>query len=127
MPPAAELFSLEPLWRNVFENILAVQFAHRMTAYTVWAVAVWHAVDLGRTSRFGPAFRSAAVLAVAISVQAGLGVLTLVHQVPPVLALLHQGMAIIALGFAVAHAERLTVARAAATIGVTPLPSTSSA
>jgi cytochrome c oxidase assembly protein subunit 15 len=127
VPPAADLFRLEPLWRNLFENILTVQFAHRLTAYTVWAVAVWHAIDLGRTSRFGPAFRSALVLAVAISLQAGLGVLTLLHQVPAGLALLHQGMAIVALGLAVAHAERLTVARAAATIGVTPLPSASSA
>jgi cytochrome c oxidase assembly protein subunit 15 len=127
VPPAADLFRLEPLWRNLFENTLTVQFAHRLTAYTVWAVAVWHAIDLGRTSRFGPAFRSALVLAVAISLQAGLGVLTLLHQVPAGLALLHQGMAIVALGLAVAHAERLTVARAAATIGVTPLPSASSA
>ena len=127
VPPTADLFRLEPLWRNLFENTLTVQFAHRLTAYTVWAVAVWHAIDLGRTSRFGPAFRSALVLAVAISLQAGLGVLTLLHQVPAGLALLHQGMAIVALGLAVAHAERLTVARAAATIGVTPLPSASSA
>ncbi len=33
VPDAARLFFLEPLWRNVFENALTVQFNHRMAGY----------------------------------------------------------------------------------------------
>jgi heme a synthase len=79
-PPITELFSVDPAWRNVFENVLTVQFAHRMTAYA---------------------------LAAGVTVQACLGILTLVLQVPPPLALLHQAMAIVVLCLAVVNAQRL--------------------
>jgi cytochrome c oxidase assembly protein subunit 15 len=47
------------------------------------------------------------VLAIAVTVQAALGVATLLYQVPILLALVHQGMAIIVLAIAVLHSERL--------------------
>ena len=127
VPARAELFSIEPLWRNLFENILTVQFAHRMIAYTVWIVAVLHAIAVARSAGLSRAFRGALVLAAAVTLQASLGILTLVNQVPPLLALLHQGIAIVVLGFAVVHAERLTASRAPASVRMTPLPSASSA
>src|SRR5262249_50970057 len=40
IPSAANLLFDHPLWRNVFENALAVQFDHRMTAYALCALAV---------------------------------------------------------------------------------------
>ena len=49
----------------------------------------------------------ALALAAAILVQAVLGILTLVHQVPLALALAHQAMAILVLTIAVVHAQRL--------------------
>ena len=46
-------------------------------------------------------------LAVAATLQAVLGILTLLHQVPIALALAHQAMAILVLTIAVVHAQRL--------------------
>jgi cytochrome c oxidase assembly protein subunit 15 len=46
--------------------------------------------------------------------QAGIGIVTLLHQAPLPLALLHQIMGIVVLTIAVVHAERLVPQRAAA-------------
>src|SRR5438552_5477402 len=45
IPSAARLWFEDPWWRNLFENALTVQFEHRMTAYALLALAVWHALD----------------------------------------------------------------------------------
>ena len=45
IPSAARLFFDVPWWRNLFENTLTVQFEHRMVAYTLFVLAVLHAVD----------------------------------------------------------------------------------
>jgi cytochrome c oxidase assembly protein subunit 15 len=127
VPPAPELFRMQPLWRNLFENVLTVQFEHRMIAYALWLLSVLHVADVGRGTASGPAFRSALALAIGISVQASLGIFALLHQVPPALALLHQATAIVVLGLAALHAERLTSAGAGAGIRMAALPSTSSA
>jgi heme a synthase len=47
----------------------------------------------------------------AVTIQASLGILTLIHQVPLPLALTHQGMAMIVLTIAVIHAERVVARR----------------
>ena len=44
----ARLFFEEPWWRNLFDNTLTVQFEHRMTAYALLALALWHALDAVR-------------------------------------------------------------------------------
>jgi len=106
LPGADALFASVPAWRNLFENALTVQFDHRLTAYALLIFAVLHAFDAART-RSGPAFASALALAAAVTVQAVLGILTLVYVAPLGLALAHQGMAIAVLTLAVAHAQRL--------------------
>jgi len=113
VPAAASLFFNEPWWRNLFENPLTVQFTHRMIAYVLWVAAVAHAVDAGRAGRAGLSI----VLALALTIQATLGIATLLHQVPILLALAHQGMAIIVLAIAVVHAERLAPRRSVAPAG----------
>ncbi len=40
IPSAARLFFEQPWWRNLFDNVLTVQFEHRMTAYALFALAV---------------------------------------------------------------------------------------
>ncbi|OCK57022.1 COX15/CtaA family protein [Bradyrhizobium sp. LMTR 3] len=111
IPSAARLFFEEPWWRNLFDNTLTVQFEHRMTAYALLALAVLHAVDSVR-SRAGVAVVGGAwSLAAAIALQAGLGILTLLHQVPIDLALAHQAVAIVVLTLAVLQTERLVARR----------------
>jgi heme a synthase len=112
IPSAARLWFEEPWWRNLFDNTLTVQFEHRMTAYALLALAILHAVAAAR-SRAGTAVVNGAWwLVVAITLQATLGILTLLHQVPIDLALAHQAVAIVVLTLAVSQAERLVARRA---------------
>jgi cytochrome c oxidase assembly protein subunit 15 len=107
VPSTARLFFEAPWWRNLFDNTLTVQFEHRMTAYTLLVLAVLHAVDAVR-SRAGVAAANGALwLAAAITLQAGLGIVTLLNQVPTALGLAHQALAIAVLTLAVLQAERL--------------------
>ena len=113
IPSAARLWFEEPWWRNLFDNTLTVQFEHRMTAYALLILALFHAVDAVR-SRAGTAVVGGAwSLVVAIVLQAALGILTLLHQVPIDLALAHQAVAIVVLTLAVLQTERLVARRAA--------------
>ena len=105
IPSADRLWFETPVWRNLFENSLMVQFNHRLVAYALWALALWHAFDARREG--GAAHTGALALASAVTVQAGLGIITLLHQAPLTLALAHQAMAIVVLTIAVVHAERL--------------------
>ena len=52
--------------------------------------------------------RGAVVLAAAVTLQAALGIVTLLYQAPLPLALAHQVMAILVFTVAVVHAERLS-------------------
>jgi len=109
IPSAARLLFEEPWWRNLFDNTLTVQFEHRMVAYTLFVLAILHALDAVR-SRAGTAASNGALwLAAAITLQAVLGVLTLLHQVPIPLALTHQAVAIVVLTCAILQVERLAV------------------
>lgn len=111
IPSSARLFFEDPWWRNLFDNTLTVQFEHRMTAYTLLALAVLHAID-AVASRAGTAVvRGAWWLVAAIGLQAMLGILTLLHQVPIDLALTHQAMAIVVLTLAIFQTERLVARR----------------
>jgi cytochrome c oxidase assembly protein subunit 15 len=107
VPRFTDLFAAKPLWQNLFENRLTVQFEHRILAYILWIAAVLHVVDIGRTLRGGSAFSGALALAAAVTIQAALGIMTLLHQVPISLALMHQAMAMLVLTTAVMHASRL--------------------
>jgi cytochrome c oxidase assembly protein subunit 15 len=112
IPDAAHLFFNQPAWRNFFENTLTVQFDHRMMAYTVLIVALLHAFDALRAKT---AVAGAVWLALAVTAQAVLGILTLLHQAPLGLALAHQGLALVVLTLASLHAARATTV-------VTPRP-----
>jgi cytochrome c oxidase assembly protein subunit 15 len=109
VPSAARLFFEEPWWRNLFDNALMVQFEHRMTAYALFALALVHAFDAVRSRVGAAAVNGALWLAAAVTLQATLGILTLLYQVPIALALVHQAGAIAVLTLAILQAERLAV------------------
>jgi cytochrome c oxidase assembly protein subunit 15 len=113
VPTADRLWFEVPAWRNLFENPLMVQFNHRVMAYLLWAASIAHVVDVVRTMRGDPAVDGALWLACAITIQAALGIFTLLYLVPIPLALAHQAMAIVVLTVAVVHAERLAARPAA--------------
>ncbi len=109
VPQASQLFLKTPAWRNVFENALTVQFDHRMLAYTIFFAALLHLLDVGMTVRRGATLAGAAILFAAVTLQATLGVLTLLARVPIALALMHQGAAMLLLTAAAVHAARVTM------------------
>jgi cytochrome c oxidase assembly protein subunit 15 len=116
IPSAARLFFEEPWWRNLFDNVLTVQFEHRMTAYALLAVAIWHAVDAVRSRADRSVVNGALWMVAAITMQAMLGILTLLYQVPIDLALSHQAMAIVVLTLAVLQVERMKARRVTLTV-----------
>ena len=107
IPSAERLFFEQPWWRNLFDNALTVQFEHRMTAYTLFALAVLHAMDAIRSRAGAAAVNGALALVAAMTMQATLGILTLVNQVPTFLALTHQAVAMSVVTLAIFQAERL--------------------
>ncbi len=122
IPSAARLWFEEPWWRNLFENTLTVQFEHRMTAYALLALAVLHAIDAVRSRASAAVVGGAWWLVAAIVLQAMLGILTLLRQVPIDLALMHQAVAILVLTLAVLQVERLAARRVAHGVGKLALP-----
>ena len=107
IPSADRLWFEQPWWRNMFDNTLTVQFQHRMTAYALCALAIWHLIDAVRTRAGTAAINGATGLLLAIVLQATLGILTLLNQAPIDLALSHQAVAIVVLTLAILQAERM--------------------
>ena len=97
------LFVQSPAWVNFFENPKLVQFVHRLGAYTVLALAIWHVVAAWKVDPGSTHARRTIVLLGLIVVQATIGIITLLLVVPLDWALVHQGVALIVLGFAAAH------------------------
>ncbi|HEX5777794.1 MAG TPA: COX15/CtaA family protein [Xanthobacteraceae bacterium] len=107
IPPFEQLFPMVPRWLNLFENVMTIQFVHRMTAYVILAVAFFHAIDLWCGER-SPVVWGAAILLVLVVLQAFLGIVTLLHVSPLSLSLAHQAGAVAVLGFATVHLARMT-------------------
>jgi heme a synthase len=107
VPGAARLFFDAPWWRNCFENTLTVQFDHRMLAYAIFIGALLHAFRVAQTVGEGPSLTSAVALAAAVTLQAALGIWTLLMVAPISLALLHQAMAMAVLTVATVHAQQV--------------------
>ena len=113
VPQGARLFFDVPFWRNFFENPLTVQFDHRVSRLCDLVVRTISSVQCGKLTKAsmikaGPLLTGAAFLAMAVTVQAALGIWTLLAVVPLPLALMHQAMAMVTLTFAVIHAARVT-------------------
>jgi cytochrome c oxidase assembly protein subunit 15 len=117
IPSLARLFFDQPWWRNLFDNTLTVQFEHRMVAYTLFALAILHAIDAVR-SRAEAAVNGALWLAAAVTLQAVLGIATLLNQVPLALGLAHQAAAMTVMTLAILQAERLAPRQTEAAAGL---------
>jgi cytochrome c oxidase assembly protein subunit 15 len=102
VPGFAKLFVLAPFWENFVDNPTLVQFNHRIGAYLLLALAIWHWRAL-RRSDAGPRARHLAFLVLA---QGALGIATLVLVVPLWAGLAHQALAMLVLAYAVIHAAK---------------------
>jgi heme a synthase len=104
-PPLDKLTLLSPLCRNFLDNILLVQFQHRLTAYVLLAVVLAQALYTSRVAAGSRAVGRALAVTGLVAMQAAIGIVTLVLAVPLWTGLLHQTFAMIVLGMAVAHAQ----------------------
>ncbi|MEG9883632.1 MAG: COX15/CtaA family protein [Hyphomicrobiales bacterium] len=98
------LFIMSPWWANLFENAMTVQFDHRLLAYSVVLMASAHWI--AQRYRYGRASGAGYVLAIVL-LQAGLGVVALLWQVPVAIGLLHQTGAMILLALALWHCRKI--------------------
>ena len=97
------LFAIDPAWRNFFENPKMVQFVHRLGAYVLLAIGLWHAIYVARRGPDTTHARRAIILFMLLIAQAGLGIGALLTQVEFHWAIAHQAFALVVLGFATAH------------------------
>ena len=96
------LFILNPVWKNFFENILTVQYQHRLVAYLLVVLALCQFVISLKTNERQMIRNTAIILGLSL-LQSAIGILTLVLVVPITFALVHQFLAIIILSFSIWH------------------------
>jgi cytochrome c oxidase assembly protein subunit 15 len=108
VPPKEMLFSVSPLIENFVDNTALVQFNHRMSAYLLLAIALFHGWQTGRLMLATRARRRAVSIVWLIALQALIGIATLLYVVPLWLGLLHQAFAFIVLGMVATHRAALT-------------------
>lgn len=95
-------------WQTVAHNQASVQFHHRIGAYLLFVGAIVMMIMAQRAYYLaGQARGLASLIALAVTVQAGLGVATLMAGVPVWLGVLHQAGAVLVLATATAFAWRV--------------------
>ncbi len=98
-----DLLAMSPWPVNFVENATTVQFNHRLVAYAVTGLALWHAWSLVRAGAGRDVRVSAMLLASGLLAQVVLGIVTLLNAVPLGLGIAHQGFAAVVLAIAVRH------------------------
>ena len=93
VPP--EILALAPWWKNFVYNMATVQFVHRCLAIVIalTVIALWLRLPRAGATDRARIWSDALILAVAL--QVGLGIATLLMRVPVPLAALHQSGAVI--------------------------------
>jgi cytochrome c oxidase assembly protein subunit 15 len=90
-------WDLSPAWKNLTANIPAVQFNHRLLATAALLAAGWAAALAWRRLPRGRMRGAVTGLGIAVALQYGLGVATLLAVVPAWLGTLHQTVAVLVL------------------------------
>ena len=97
-----DLWTIEPKWRNFFENPTMVQFQHRILGITTISAICLYAFAMRRVNPLPARARLALNSLVTMSfVQVGMGIATLLLYVPVSLAALHQSGSLALLSFAI--------------------------
>lgn len=89
----------QPLWINFFENAALVQWIHRWLALSTLGLILYTAWKTWNISPNKHTHVTALFFAIAALVQATLGVITLIYQVPVSLGTIHQGASVVVLSF----------------------------
>ena len=103
----AGLFEMSPVWRNFFENIVTVQFDHRVLATLLFIIIPVFWFKAGKADIQPLAKTASHLLLAALALQITLGISTLLLVVPVALAAAHQAGAIILLTAALFASQQL--------------------
>jgi cytochrome c oxidase assembly protein subunit 15 len=98
-PP--DLLGMQPWWSNFTENPGSVQFVHRLLAMTTGLTLLGLALRLRAVSIAPELRKMATAMFACVAVQIGLGIETVLNQVPVWLGAIHQANAILLLGIVV--------------------------
>jgi cytochrome c oxidase assembly protein subunit 15 len=101
------LFEQTPLWRNFFENIVTVQFDHRVLATILFTIIPVFWFKAGKIELQSLARTGTHLLLAALILQITLGISTLLLVVPVALAAAHQAGAIVLLTAALFVSQQL--------------------
>ncbi len=104
------LDAMQPMWRNLFENALTVQFIHRSIAYLIVLYCRLSGLAAARLGYSGVNGWLPRIFGL-ILLQVALGIATLVTSVPLSLALGHQALAFMLAGAVTAWLADLTPRR----------------
>ena len=91
------LLSIQPLWRNLFENSLTVQFIHRCLAYIVGLSVLCLFLYGRRQMQLRPILnfgRELSAVLILVVCQISFGIITLLYKVPLFWGVLHQATAV---------------------------------
>jgi cytochrome c oxidase assembly protein subunit 15 len=91
------LYSGSPAWLAAFEDVTTIQFNHRMFAYLLFVLIIGFAVHVWRAGVGGRTPLALGLLVIALLLQVGLGISTLLTHVAVPVAAAHQGGAIVLL------------------------------
>ena len=99
---------MEPVWRNFFENTATVQFIHRHLGMlaVIFAIFLW--VRAWQKNLTGRAKCAANLVAIMAFIQMGLGITTLLTEVPLLFGLMHQAGALCVISLSVWMLYELT-------------------
>lgn len=89
------LFNLSPIWRNFFDNIITVQFNHRILAYIAVIISAILSFRILSNKPPKPIQYATYALISALLLQLSLGIATLLLVVPVSLGAMHQAGAIV--------------------------------
>ena len=106
VPPGAQLFAQTPFWENFVDNVALVQFNHRIGAYVLLALALWHLFGLRRDAPGSGASKRATAITGLVLAQSVLGIVTLLLVVPLWAGLAHQALGFAVLAMGVVHVTR---------------------
>ncbi len=92
IPP--ELFAMQPVWTNFFENPATTQFIHRKAGYllAIFALIVWLR---GRRSPHAATRSAFHAMILVMGAQVALGIVTVIYGAPWQLGIAHQATAVV--------------------------------
>jgi cytochrome c oxidase assembly protein subunit 15 len=106
VPPGMN--SLQPFWRNLFDNSTTVQFDHRILAITTFVLIVIFWLRVRKTALPARSAKAVNALLHTAVLQVALGITTLVLAVPVFLGAAHQAVAMLLITVALFLCHSLT-------------------